>query len=207
MKWRRPIVFKKVKVIQKIASSANPPLTTVPQDSSPHTIETGSLSSKRPAVCEGSHSLGKKAKTSHEAVERPTFPEILNLAEEGVVLMASPFQSFPPEASTYPITSDTQETTRMDSIPNDYSPNLLAPPYTLPGGQVLDGKTTFKSNLESFHAMKPLVLERVCNEFDRAPDPLEVCGAMYKHLIRAANLGYVLVRRADLLDDEERTGP
>ncbi|GAA0157477.1 hypothetical protein LIER_14735 [Lithospermum erythrorhizon] len=52
--------------------------------------------------------------------------------------------------------------------------------------------------------MKPLVLERICNEFDRAPDPLEVCEAMHKHLIRVANAGYALARRGDCIDDENR---
>ncbi|GAA0171162.1 hypothetical protein LIER_25260 [Lithospermum erythrorhizon] len=169
------LVIKKVEVVQRTASSLDPSLTTVPQDSSSHTPKTASLSAKRPAACEESPPQGKKGKTSTEAVERPAFPEILDLTEEGVVLTASPLRSL-------------FQRLRL----------------TLWRGQVVDGKTTFKSNLESFHSLKPLVLERVCNEFDRAPDPLEVCGAMYKHLIKAANVGYAFLRRADRLDDENR---
>ncbi|GAA0184489.1 hypothetical protein LIER_31777 [Lithospermum erythrorhizon] len=79
-----------------------------------------------------------------------------------------------------------------------YTTEFLTPPYTLPGGQQICEGTPFKSNLQSFHAMRPLLLEDLWKGFSHAPDLLEVYGAMCRHLTHGANPGFEIARSMEL---------
>ncbi|GAA0156144.1 hypothetical protein LIER_38221 [Lithospermum erythrorhizon] len=85
-----------------------------------------------------------------------------------------------------------------------YTTEFLSLPYTLPGGQQICKGTPFKNSLQSFHAMRPLLLEGLCEGYYQSPDPLEVYGAMCRHLIQAASAGFELARRADRFEEENK---
>ncbi|GAA0142253.1 hypothetical protein LIER_03196 [Lithospermum erythrorhizon] len=85
-----------------------------------------------------------------------------------------------------------------------FTPDFLAPPYTLPRGQQIWEGTPFKSNLQSFHAVRPLLLKGLCKGYSHSSDPLEVYGDMCRHLIQMANTGFKLARRADSLEAENK---
>ncbi|GAA0158530.1 hypothetical protein LIER_15530 [Lithospermum erythrorhizon] len=85
-----------------------------------------------------------------------------------------------------------------------FTPEFLSPPYILPGGQQVCEGTPFKSNLQAFHAMRPLLLEGLCQGYSNTLDPLEVYEDMCRHLIQVANAGFELARRADFLGEENK---
>ncbi|GAA0155696.1 hypothetical protein LIER_13369 [Lithospermum erythrorhizon] len=58
------------------------------------------------------------------------------------------------------------------------SKEFLTPPYTFPGGQQICEGTPFKSNLQSFHPVRPLLLKGLYKGYSNTPDPLEVYGDM-----------------------------
>ncbi|GAA0144150.1 hypothetical protein LIER_04667 [Lithospermum erythrorhizon] len=55
----------------------------------------------------------------------------------------------------------------------------------------------FKSNLQCFHAVRPLLLEGLCKGYSNNPKPLKVYGDMCRHLIQ-------LARRAKYLGEENK---
>ncbi|GAA0154629.1 hypothetical protein LIER_12556 [Lithospermum erythrorhizon] len=100
---------------------------------------------------------------------------------------------------------------------------------TLPRVQQICEDTPFKSNLQCFHAMRPLLLEDQCEGYSQSYDSLEVFGAMGRHLIqvcfqylypqfyftllpllilfvcsRAAKADFELARREDRLEEENK---
>ncbi|GAA0141458.1 hypothetical protein LIER_02595 [Lithospermum erythrorhizon] len=85
-----------------------------------------------------------------------------------------------------------------------FNPEFLTPPYTLLGSQQICVDTPFKSNLQSFHAVRPLLLEGLCERYSNALDPLKVYGDMCRYLIQVANVGFELARRADCLGEENK---
>ncbi|GAA0171633.1 hypothetical protein LIER_25619 [Lithospermum erythrorhizon] len=78
-----------------------------------------------------------------------------------------------------------------------FTPEFLTPPYTLHGGQQICMDTPFKSYLQSFHAVRPLLLEGLCERYSNAPDPLEVYEDMCRDLIQL--YGGFMSRRAFIL--------
>ncbi|GAA0147537.1 hypothetical protein LIER_36534 [Lithospermum erythrorhizon] len=70
---------------------------------------------------------------------------------------------------------------------------FLIPPYTLPRGQQICVDTPFRSNLQSFHTVRPLLLEGLCERYSNASNPLEV-----------VNADFELVRRADCLGEDNK---
>ncbi|GAA0151419.1 hypothetical protein LIER_37284 [Lithospermum erythrorhizon] len=85
-----------------------------------------------------------------------------------------------------------------------FTPEFLPLPYTLLGGQQICEGTPYKSNLQSFHAVRPLLLEGLCQGYSNDADPLEVYGDMCRHLIQVANSDFELARRADNLGEENK---
>ncbi|GAA0138640.1 hypothetical protein LIER_00345 [Lithospermum erythrorhizon] len=75
----------------------------------------------------------------------------------------------------------------------------------IPSSTLLDKEIIEDSNLwkksDAFHAARPLLLERIEKEYASIKDPLQVHGALTRHLIKALNASYEIARRADLLDD------
>ncbi|GAA0147409.1 hypothetical protein LIER_07117 [Lithospermum erythrorhizon] len=66
-----------------------------------------------------------------------------------------------------------------------YTIEFLELPYTLPGGQQICEGTPFKSKLQSFHAMRPLLLEGLCEGFSRL-------------------IGFELARQTNHFDEENK---
>ncbi|GAA0174556.1 hypothetical protein LIER_41738 [Lithospermum erythrorhizon] len=57
-----------------------------------------------------------------------------------------------------------------------------------------------QKSIDAFRASGPLLLERIGKDYKSIRDPLEVHGALSRHLIKAMNASYALACRADLLD-------
>ncbi|GAA0152891.1 hypothetical protein LIER_11256 [Lithospermum erythrorhizon] len=73
--------------------------------------------------------------------------------------------------------------------------------HTPPGGfQVTEDSNLWKKS-NAFQASRPLLLERIGKDYKSIRNPLEVHGALARHLIKAMNASYALACRVDLLDD------
>ncbi|GAA0171504.1 hypothetical protein LIER_25517 [Lithospermum erythrorhizon] len=83
-----------------------------------------------------------------------------------------------------------------------YSANFLSLPYTLPGGLKVTSDSTLWKKQDAFQASRPLILERVVKDFDKAHDPMEVQASIARYHIKALNASHSLARRSDTLDNE-----
>ncbi|GAA0147349.1 hypothetical protein LIER_36501 [Lithospermum erythrorhizon] len=82
--------------------------------------------------------------------------------------------------------------------PGFFSSKFLENPYTLPRGQQICEWSSFKSNLQSFHVVRPLLMEGLCEGYS-ASDHLEVFGGMCRHLIHISSS--ILAEKRKLNED------
>ncbi|GAA0164573.1 hypothetical protein LIER_20172 [Lithospermum erythrorhizon] len=107
--------------------------------------------------------------------------EILDLTED------PPFSTLPDKEvptetdNCYPSTSDS-----LHEEGSDFAPKA---------------KTGYSKKSDAFRTSRPLLLEWIRKDYGSIKDPLEVHGALTRHLIRAINTSYEITHRADLLDD------
>ncbi|GAA0185883.1 hypothetical protein LIER_33171 [Lithospermum erythrorhizon] len=173
-KEKRPIAFKKVKLVKKVPTSADllprpTPFADLASHSSPALVESTFVPFSPPVV-----NLAHESLSPYRHAKRPSkggisqgkekqakaTSEFSDLPKGGIP--PSPFLAFDPLMAS-----------------GFYTIEFLTPPYTLPG-------------------------EGLCEGYSQSPDPLEVFGAMCRHLIQAANPGFELARRADRLEEENK---
>ncbi|GAA0150377.1 hypothetical protein LIER_09330 [Lithospermum erythrorhizon] len=178
MRGKRPIAFKKVKVVKKVASSPHP-------------------------------------STTAELPPRPSSSVNLTSYSSPVDVELSP-SSFSPPDMDFP-----REPPSLLSLPRALPTKMFPKEGRSKPGKLLSSLPPFPTfdplmvacNLQSFHTMRPLFLEGLCAGYSNSPDPLEVYGAMCRHMIQllisflysqAANVGFELARRADRLEEENK---
>ncbi|GAA0150282.1 hypothetical protein LIER_09258 [Lithospermum erythrorhizon] len=223
MLGRRPIAFKKVKVVKKAASSPRPSATAeLPPRQTPSTNQTPHSS---PAVVEPSSSsfsppdmdLPHNPPSTSLAGKRPSNEAIFQGNEQRARaafqlydppkggIPSPPFAAFqlydPPKGGIPPPPFPDYDPLMASGF---FTPEFLSVPYTLPEGQQIYEGTPFKRNLQSFHDVRPLLLEGLYQGYSNDPDPLEVYGDMCRNLIHVANAGFELARRADNLGEENK---
>ncbi|GAA0184293.1 hypothetical protein LIER_31581 [Lithospermum erythrorhizon] len=183
MKGKRPIAFKRVKGVKKVdsyphlASKTIPtprslPIMVKPNSSSlppsttdlPYEPLSPSLAEKRPSERAVSQGKEKRARAASKLSDPP---------KGGIP--PPPFPSCDPLLAAWFFTIE-----------------FLTPPYTIPGGQNVCEGTPFKSNLQYFHAVRPLLLEGLCQGYSNTRDPLEVYWDMCRHLIQVLSPSSVL---------------
>ncbi|GAA0169848.1 hypothetical protein LIER_24236 [Lithospermum erythrorhizon] len=175
MRGKKPIAFKKVKVVKKAASSPRPSVTAdLPLRQDPSANLTPHSS---PAVVEPSPSS-----FSPPDMDLPHDPPSTSLVGK--------------RPSDEAIFQGKEKRARAPS-------ELSDPPKGSRGQQICEG-IPFKSNLQYFHAVRPFLLEGLCQGYSNDPHPLEVYGDMCRHLIQVANVGFELARRADNLGEENK---
>ncbi|GAA0153926.1 hypothetical protein LIER_37766 [Lithospermum erythrorhizon] len=202
LQWGRPRVplFRRAKVVRKSSKEPGYFPENVVQ---PATIETStSLPEKRHAPTEGHSRLFSKTQKSI-AYKLPR-SKILDLTEDPL-FFTLPDQEAPGETSSLnPPTSESLPEEGADSAPKSkigYSANFLDLPYTLRGGfQITEDSNLWKKS-DAFRASHPLLLEWIRKDYNSIHNPLEVHGAVARHLIRAMNASYAIACSVDLLDD------
>ncbi|GAA0174282.1 hypothetical protein LIER_27707 [Lithospermum erythrorhizon] len=181
LRGKRPIAFKKVNVVKKAValpglsagvtpSQPSSPLSAEPvsylqpnlltRSSSPSLVEKRPAE-KRPAEKRPSEGVALQGKDKRVR----TSPEHVDLPKSGI---PPPFPDHDPLIAPGFVTSE-----------------FLEKPYILPGGQQICEGTSFESNLQSFHAMRYLLMEGLCEGY-------------------VGNAGFELARRANSLDFENQ---
>ncbi|GAA0145466.1 hypothetical protein LIER_42862 [Lithospermum erythrorhizon] len=89
---------------------------------------------------------------------------------------------------------------KMPAPPEERPPLFSKRQKSIGGFQVTEDSNLWKKS-DAFRASHPLLLERIGKDYKSIRDPLEVHGALSRHLIKAMNPSCALDRRADLLDD------
>ncbi|GAA0151241.1 hypothetical protein LIER_10001 [Lithospermum erythrorhizon] len=138
MPGKRPIAFKKVKVVNKVASSPRPSTTAgLPPRPSPAT----NIAHSSPIPVESDNSSFSPP-ISNLADELPSSSRPSKRPSKGVFLKGS--RNKPRQVLSFLI---------RVMVAGFFTPEFLALPYTLPGGQQICEGTSFKSNLQPFHAV------------------------------------------------------
>ncbi|GAA0146344.1 hypothetical protein LIER_06325 [Lithospermum erythrorhizon] len=148
-----------------------------------------SLSGKRPAPSESRLPLLSKRQQSIDL--KLLTSEILDLTEDPPSFNIPDKEQLEDTSDLHTATSDSLSDEGSDSVPRaktGYSANYLNLPYTLPGGFQITRDSTMWKKSDAFRAARPLLLERIRKDYASIKDPLEVHGALTRHLVKLANI-------------------
>ncbi|GAA0187181.1 hypothetical protein LIER_34469 [Lithospermum erythrorhizon] len=101
-----------------------------------------------------------------------------------------------PPSSNIPEKQAPEDTTSLDHSTSDSvavaeeesgSTNYLELPFTLPNGFHVTEDSTLWKKSNSFHASRPILLEWIGKDFESFRDPLEIHGALTRHLTKVSS--------------------